>query len=469
LAYYGDDFTGSTDVLESLARSGVESVLFVRPPDTAMLQQYVHVRAIGIAGKSRTMTPAEMDAELPNVFQSLRQLQPRIIHYKVCSTFDSSPEVGSIGRAIDIGQSIFQNRFVPLLVAAPALQRFCVFGNLFARSGLNSEVYRLDRHPTMRHHPITPMLESDLRMHLSQQTTIPIELVDILALEGGYQIASAQLEKALRRFGSVVLFDALTETHMTMVGRLICAAQEQERKTLFVVGSSGVEVALGKQWQATSQTPRSAFAATSVSAIPPVDRTLVLSGSCSPVTARQITWALEHGFEELPLDTSLLCQSDTLEAHASMLAKEVVSLLATNRSVIVHTCRGPDDPRVGVTQRVIQKGRDAAEKLGRFLGKLLRHVISVQPLQRVAVVGGDTSGHVARLLGIDALEFAGQLEPGAPLCTARSQEKLIDGLEIVFKGGQVGYDDSFASLLRGTVGVTDAERSSERQLVPNHD
>jgi uncharacterized protein YgbK (DUF1537 family) len=67
----------------------------------------------------------------------------------------------------------------------------------------------------------------------------------------------------------------------------------------------------------------------------------------------------------------------------------------------------------------------------------------------VAVVGGDTSGQVARSLGIEAVEMIGPLEPGAPLCLVRSQDKIIDGLEVTFKGGQVGYDDFFGTLLRG--------------------
>ena len=71
LAYYGDDFTGSTDVLEALTSGGVETVLFVEPPSDDMLRRYAHVRAFGIAGNSRTMSPDEMDESLPDVFRML--------------------------------------------------------------------------------------------------------------------------------------------------------------------------------------------------------------------------------------------------------------------------------------------------------------------------------------------------------------------------------------------------------------
>ena len=135
-------------------------------------------------------------------------IEPRFVHYKICSTFDSSPEIGSIGRAIDIGFEVFQNRIVPLVVGAPPLRSYCVFGNLFAQSGLNSEPFRLDRHPTMQHHPVTPMTEADLRVHLSKQTSRPIELVDVLTLDNGYDAVCDVLDR-VRQPGSIVLFDTL--------------------------------------------------------------------------------------------------------------------------------------------------------------------------------------------------------------------------------------------------------------------
>ena len=167
LAYYGDDFTGSTDVLEALDRERRRDGAVHRAADAE------HARAVSARPRHRRRGQQPHDVAGRNgrgaagcVRSRCARLDPAIVHYKVCSTFDSSPQIGSIGRAIDIGHRVFQNRFVPLVVGAPYLQRFCVFGNLFARSGLDSPAYRLDRHPTMRHHPVTPMTEADLRVHL---------------------------------------------------------------------------------------------------------------------------------------------------------------------------------------------------------------------------------------------------------------------------------------------------------------
>ena len=145
-SFYGDDFTGSTDALEALAESGVETVLFLRTPDEDDLRQFGACRAIGIAGDSRSRSPEWMRSNLPAVFERLREIGAPVVQYKVCSTFDSSPEAGSIGCALEIGQDIFGVPWVPVVPAAPLLGRYVVFGNLFAAGG--GAIHRIDRHPT---------------------------------------------------------------------------------------------------------------------------------------------------------------------------------------------------------------------------------------------------------------------------------------------------------------------------------
>src|SRR5690606_18988994 len=121
LAYYGDDQTGSTDVMEALELRGVSTVLFTGIPTPDQQAKFADRQAIGIAGTSRSETPAWMDDNLPAVFEWLKELGAEICHYKICSTFDSSPAVGSIGRAIDIGAAVFGQASTPLVVGAPEL------------------------------------------------------------------------------------------------------------------------------------------------------------------------------------------------------------------------------------------------------------------------------------------------------------------------------------------------------------
>ena len=206
-AYYGDDFTGSTDVLEALSLAGVRTVLFTGMPSEEHWREFGDCAAIGIAGESRSRSPDWMSEHLPAVFRRLGALHAPVVHYKTCSTFDSSPQVGSIGRALEIGRDILAPPFIPIVVAAPHLRRYVAFGNLFAAAG--DKVCRIDRHPTMRSHPVTPMYEADLRRHLGAQTALPIGLVDLTAFASGR--ARVALSECLARGDAAVLFDGVSD------------------------------------------------------------------------------------------------------------------------------------------------------------------------------------------------------------------------------------------------------------------
>lgn len=420
LAYYGDDFSGSSDVMEVLAQAGVPTRLFLDPPAA---EQVAGLGAVGVAGVSRSLPTAEMEGVLRPVFEKLKALGPPLVHYKVCSTFDSSPAVGSIGRAIDIGADVFGGPWVPLVVGAPALGRYVAFGNLFARSGQDSEVFRLDRHPTMSRHPVTPMREADLRRVLAEQTARPVELVDATMLDAGRTLSASE---------GTTLFDTAGEHHLAPVGRAVWDAAART-PPLFAVGSSGLEYALVAHWRESGQLPEPpGFRAE------PVERIVVVSGSCSPVTARQIAWATEHGFRDIAVPPEAWLNGDPGAA-----ARGAFDSLASGRSVIVHAAAGPDDPRfvAGIP--------DTGPRLGRFLGGLLGCVLAEADVRRVCVAGGDTSGFVARELGVRSLEFVAPIAPGSPLCRMHAPGRAADGKEICFKGGQVGKQDFFARVRDG--------------------
>jgi uncharacterized protein YgbK (DUF1537 family) len=237
-----------------------------------------------------------------------------------------------------------------------------------------------------------------------------------------------------------VLFDTLTDVHLITIGDAIWKSPLNEGKTLFVAGSSGIESALITRWGA---------AGNELPAIAPArGPVLVVSGSCSPVTGRQIAWALANGFAEVPLDTRQLMQNSTHEAAISEAIKRVTTELAAGRSVIVRTSRGPDGDRITTAKQSAPPGLNTGS-LGAILGRILGEVLLSRLVERVAVAGGDTSGAVAREIGIDALEMVGPLAPGAPLCIAHSRREAVKGIEFTFKGGQVGHDDFFGTLLRG--------------------
>jgi 3-oxoisoapionate kinase len=439
LAFYGDDFTGSTDALEVLAFAGLNCALFLEAPTPSMLERFGALDAIGVAGASRAMTPREMDAALPAPLAALAALAP-IVHYKVCSTFDSAPAIGSIGRVIQLARRDLGVAAVPIVAGNPALGRYCLFGHLFARSGTDGVVHRIDRHPIMSVHPVTPMDEADLALHIARQAPLSIAKLTLadLAQDG------AAVE---RRFAGLadqdaVLIDSATPEHLTAVGRLLDSASRD--KPLFVVGSSGVEYALTQAWHAARDTHRFDTCA----AAGPL---LVVSASASALTAMQIDAALAAGFVDLPVSARELVDPDRAAMAGDELVAAAARHLAQGRSVILHTARGSTDPRIAeMVESLGSRGLTRAEArhqggraLGQKLGEITCALLARQPLERVVLSGGDTSSQVTQVLAPDALSVVARLAPGAPLCRLHATGRPLDGLEVALKGGQMGDADYF--------------------------
>jgi 3-oxoisoapionate kinase len=423
--FYGDDFTGSTDVLEQLGSNNIPAVLFLGPPSPAHLAAFSGVQAIGIAGDSRSRSPEWMSKHLPAIFRTLQQFNAPITHYKVCSTFDSSPTTGSIGRAIEIGLEVFHPAFVPIVVGAPHLRRYVAFGNLFA-SDHNGIVQRIDRHP-MSHHPVTPMHEADLRLHLAAQTRTKFGLIDIPTLESS--TISETVAALVAATHSAIVFDTVDTRDQSTVGAFLWI--EAQQHSIFAAGSSGLTAALISAWNALgilADPPKP-------EPLTPAKPLLIVSGSCSERTNRQIRHALAHGFHGIPLDPAALTNPDGL-AHAAALEAASQSL-AAGHDTVLYTALGPTETTAH------------GAGLGTALGILVRDLLSrtTVPISRVMLCGGDTSSHAVQQLGLYALTWAANLQPGVPLCRAHSDDPLHH-LELILKGGQVGTDDFFP-LVRG--------------------
>jgi 3-oxoisoapionate kinase len=415
--YYGDDFTGSTDVLEQLAGNGVSSVLFLGTPTPAQMARFSACQAIGFAGDARSRSPEWMSAKLPAILTRMRELNPAIAQYKVCSTFDSAPHRGSIGRALEIGRTVFATQTVPIGVAAPHLGRFVLFGNLFAAAG--KQVFRIDQHPTMAHHPSTPMLEADLRLHLAKQTNLAVGLVDLRAFQNG---DAQELFRQLAEGGAAaVLLDGVDTSMLQQAGELIWAS-----RPLFTIGSSGVTASLIAHWRSVGMIPSALSSVTATKA----NQILVISGSCSAVTAEQILWAKQHGFACLELDAATLANggSGAVETAVELALRP----LRSGHDTVLYTALG--------TPTAFTHDQE----LGHVLGRLLRTLLQRTDVRRVVLCGGDTSSHAVQQLDLTALTFAGTLAPGAPLCRAHAEEATgLDGMELVLKGGQMGPEDFF--------------------------
>lgn len=438
LSFYGDDYTGSSAVMEVLSFAGVPTVLFMDAPKPDQLERFKDYRAIGIAGISRSQSPAWMDEHLPPLFRALAALNAPISHYKVCSTFDSAPHIGSIGKAIELAEPILGGTWHPMVVGAPAIARYQSFGTLFA--GVNGTVHRLDQHPVMAHHPVTPMNEAYLPAHLAKQTDMPSGLIDLVALKN--HLADARLAKLCAANNKIIFIDVFDEETQLEAGRLIWQHRGEQ---LFAIGSQGVEYALVAHWRSIGLLPP----AFPVPQLTKCDKIAVVSGSCSPITAAQIAYALENGFAGIRLDATLAVEESAWSREIARAIDEALAALELGQSPLLYTASGPADPAIAAFNNTILAHKADTgivnARIGSGLGLALKTLVQRANLKRVIISGGDTSGHAGLALGLYAVTAMAPLAPGSPMCRAFSSDSQFDGLEIAFKGGQMGKPDFFVA------------------------
>lgn len=410
VAYYGDDFTGSVDVLLQFARHGWTGRLFAGLPDPdALALAAAECDVVGVAGIARSLPTAALDAEVRPALAALAALEPDVLQYKACSTADSSPDIGSLGRVLEIGREVVGSQTVPLLFAQPDFGRYTAFGHHFAAEG--GVVHRLDRQPTMSRHPSTPMTESDLALHLARQTDLAIGGVPFTAYRDGAALARriAEAEEA------ALVLDALDDAHLALVG----AAVAELPGPVFAVGSGGLSAAIaGSAAGSGAALPR----ATASGGAP----VLAVSGSRSPRSRRQADAAARAGWEVAPL----------VEDPGAGQADAVVAALAAGRSVALTS----DDAAFA------PGGTPVLERIAGAAAAVVAAVAQAGAVRRVIVCGGDTSSRVTRLLGVESLSIAANPWGNVALCAAHAPDPAIDGLELLLKGGQVGDDELFESI-----------------------
>ncbi len=417
--FYGDDFTGASDALATAAQGGWRSLMFLRVPDDALLARAGPLDCIGIAGAARAMAPDEMRAALAPVAALAQRLRPQVLHYKVCSTFDSAPAVGNVAVAVDCLRGAVPSPGVVIVGGQPSLRRYCLFGQLFA-STADGDVARIDRHPTMSRHPVTPMGEADLRRHLAQ-----------LGLPGLALLPWTQLEAdgapAAWPTGDV-LVDAARPEHLQRIGAWLMRGPAGQG-VLAVGASSVMEAALAASPRPTGAPPQAAAARGPV---------FVLAGSQSPNTARQV--AAAESYDVVRIDAVRLADPAQSGYHAA-LADDCDQRLRAGRHVLA--CTMPADDGATPASAVPVDAHALAHAGGRLLVDVLARV----PLARVGVAGGDTSSHAVLALDAWGLSFIRRVAPGVPLCRVHSDRPALDGLQIMLKGGQMGADDLFERLL----------------------
>lgn len=433
IGFVADDLTGAADVLAQAHAEGLDAALVL---DAASpLPDDVDV--VGIAGPLRSLDADALRAEAARGFAALAGADLRVVIDKVCSTFDSSTTVGSIGASVDAMRATWPGRgAVPVVPAQPEFGRYTAFSQHFGAHG--GAVHRLDRHPVMATHPSTPMREADLRLVLQAQLpgspAIPgIHLPDLESPERLRDAWSA-LE---RSEAPAVVVDATTPAHMDAIAARVLDDAGRGLAPALVVGSGGIMAALAR---AVHRERRVAPPTTT-----PSGPVLVVSASASSTTAAQLDDALAAGFVDVAIPADAFGDPSS-EADAPW-SRAVEAALDAGRHVVAHTARGGDDPRLRASSA-------SAAEVGGLIGRLAGRMARTGRTRDIAVCGGDTSSHALVALGAREVRVDELFVLVGPICRTDDASDAA-GCRVLLKGGQVGPVD----VLRRFAGWTPGEHA----------
>jgi uncharacterized protein YgbK (DUF1537 family) len=166
----------------------------------------------------------------------------------------------------------------------------------------------------------------------------------------------------------------------------------------------------------------------------PTDRLLVLSGSCSALSAAQIDHAEQAGF---------VCLRLSNDASLDAVQTRMLKALSAGQSVVVFTARGREQSHDWPAGQLVQR-------IGACFAKLADAAFKHTALSRLVVAGGDSSSYTMRALGAEALQIkASHFAQNAHFAELVSAKAHIHGKEVLLKGGQVGDAQLYSLVLKG--------------------
>lgn len=409
LGCIADDFTGATDLAGLLARSGVPVSLRIGvPAETAAETAAMEV----IALKCRTAPVDEAISETRAALKWLQKAGAKRFFWKYCSTFDSTVEgnIGPVAEALMQDLGIEQTIYCP---AFPENGRAVFMGNLFVGQQPLSE-------SPMKDHPLTPMRDSNLMRLLSPQVRGKVGLVDRLSVAAGEETLRAEMDRLKLQGVAHVVVDAVANSDLEIIARAC-------RDMALLTGGSAVAMSLPEIYRdeglLSADTSKPVAPRTGTGAV-------VLSGSCSAMTRKQVASYIKTGAPAYRIDPLELA-ADGPQSVLDWLSRQDLE-----QAPILYATAEPADVRKA--QEVL--GTDKA-------GEILEQVLAACAVEarnagarRFVVAGGETSGAVTQALGVNRLDIGEEIAPGVPWTYCRSNGHDV---ALTLKSGNFGAETFF--------------------------
>ncbi|HEX3521015.1 MAG TPA: 3-oxo-tetronate kinase [Stellaceae bacterium] len=408
LGAIADDFTGATDLCNTLVRRGMRTVQLIDVPSPGT--EVADAEAVVVALKSRTIPAAEAIEKSLAALAWLQQAGARQILFKYCSTFDST-DSGNIGPVAEALMGALDTSFTLFCPAFPENARTIYLGYLFVGDVLLSE-------SSMRDHPLTPMRDPSLVRVLQRQCRGKVGLVpqyDVSQGAAAIRDAFASLRQAGFRHAIV---DAIDDDNLEAIG-------EAAADFPLITGGSGIALGLPENFRRQGLIGDSA-----ADALPPVTgAAVVLSGSCSEATRAQVAYMRERA----PLFTI-----DPIAAAGRNIAEEALAWATPrlgDRPVLISATAPPEE--VAAIQEVV--GRERAGALVEETLAAIAAGLAEKGARRFVIAGGETAGAIVHALGVTGLRIGRQIDPGVPWTMSLGEPRLA----LALKSGNFGASDFF--------------------------
>lgn len=403
LGAIGDDFTGSSDLANTLAKSGLQTVQYCGQPDSPADPG---VEAGVVALKTRSIPAADAVAQSLAALDWLRAQGCQQIVFKYCSTFDST-DAGNIGPVAEALAKALDARGVVVCPAFPAAGRTVYQGHLFVGDVLLSD-------SGMRHHPLTPMTDPDLRRVLARQTQETVGHVPFAVVHSG----AAAIRAALATDKRFMIVDALTDEDLHNLGAACNGAP-------LVTGGSGVALGLAPNFRA-----RGLLAGRSRGFAGIAGPVAILAGSVSTATRGQIAAHMAAGHPALRLSP------DTVMA-GKVSAADISRFCLQQRSASLPLVYSSADPSEVAAAQSCYGAEAVANAIETLFGQAAK-ILVAKGCRRLVCAGGETSGAIVTALGLNVLRIGPEIDPGVPALAADAL-----GLRLALKSGNFGGSDFF--------------------------
>jgi uncharacterized protein YgbK (DUF1537 family) len=407
LGVIADDFTGATDIAGFLVANGLRTVQLNGVPP-ADLQ--VEVDAVVISLKTRSCAVDEAISQSLASLEWLRAHGCPQFFFKYCSTFDSTPR-GNIGPVTDALLAALGEDFTVICPALPVNGRTIYNGYLFVNGVLLEE-------SGMRHHPVTPMTDSNLMRLMDAQSQGKSGNVPSSVMDQGPDAVRAALVRLKAEGCRYAVLDALHDAHLVVMGQAVADMK-------LVTGGSGLADGMARAWSMDGDA-----AAAAAEGRPAKGRAVILSGSCSQMTNAQV--AAYRGAAPALAVSVERCLSEP--GYAEELAAWAQAQPADGPAPLVYATTEPAklkelQARFGAAE--------ASEAVERTFGALAQR-LEAAGFDQFIVAGGETSGVVTQSLGITGFHIGPQIAPGVPWVRAVGKP-----LSLALKSGNFGQERFF--------------------------